>query len=151
MTDGAEIYRANAREVAAKVVDGEAVLINLSNGKYYSMTGSGGAIWELLVVGGTVAGMARQLAQRFDVGPDVALRDVAGLVKVLGKEGLVIAGAGHVGEPAALPAAGAAREAYESPHLHTYTDMGELLALDPPMPGLDDIPWVPPDDPASSR
>jgi hypothetical protein len=33
---------------------------------------------------------------------------------------------------------------YGSPELHIYRDMGDLLALDPPVPGLEPIPW---DDP----
>jgi hypothetical protein len=33
------------------------------------------------------------------------------------------------------------KSAYEPPKLNAYRDMGDLLALDPPMPGLEDIPW----------
>ena len=40
--------RPNGEEVAAKVMDGEAILINLSNGMYYSMDKVGGFIWELI-------------------------------------------------------------------------------------------------------
>ena len=35
----------NVAEVAAKVMDGEAILINLANGMYYSMDGAGGFLW----------------------------------------------------------------------------------------------------------
>ena len=35
--------------------------------------------------------------------------------------------------------------AYTPPVLEVYTDMSDLLALDPPMPGLADIPWRGPD------
>ena len=34
---------------------------------------------------------------------------------------------------------------YTTPELVIYRDMGDLLALDPPLPGLDEIPWK--DDP----
>jgi len=33
---------------------------------------------------------------------------------------------------------------YESPMLTTYRDMADLLALDPPMPRLEDIVWEEP-------
>jgi len=33
------------------------------------------------------------------------------------------------------------RLAYESPQLNIYRDMGDLLALDPPMPELAASPW----------
>ena len=32
------------------------------------------------------------------------------------------------------------KEPYESPQLNIYRDMGNLLALDPPMPGLAETP-----------
>ena len=35
-------------EVAAKVIDGEAILINLSTGLYYSMGKVGGRVWSLI-------------------------------------------------------------------------------------------------------
>ena len=37
--------RPNEEEVAAKVMDGEAILINLSSGIYYSMDKVGGVLW----------------------------------------------------------------------------------------------------------
>jgi hypothetical protein len=35
---------------------------------------------------------------------------------------------------------------YEAPVLNIYRDMGDLLALDPPTPGLYDIAWKAPED-----
>jgi hypothetical protein len=40
--------RPHTEEVAAKGIDGEAILINLSNGIYYSLDNVGGLIWELI-------------------------------------------------------------------------------------------------------
>jgi len=46
------------------------------------------------------------------------------------------------------PPAPAGKLPYEPPRLSVYRDMGDLLALDPPAPGLTDIPWkAPPGDP----
>jgi hypothetical protein len=38
------------------------------------------------------------------------------------------------------------RAPYVPPALHIYRDMGQLLALDPPTPGLMDIDWKDPGD-----
>jgi hypothetical protein len=35
---------------------------------------------------------------------------------------------------------------YELPKLNIYRDMGDLLALDPPVPGLGDTPWKEPEE-----
>ena len=40
-------------------------------------------------------------------------------------------------------------QAYESPKLNIYRDMGDLLALDPPTPGLEATPWKNPDEESS--
>jgi hypothetical protein len=40
----AQHVRPNSEEVAAKVMDGEAILINLSNGIYYRMVKWGGGL-----------------------------------------------------------------------------------------------------------
>ena len=37
---------------------------------------------------------------------------------------------------------------YDAPMLTTYRDMADLLALDPPMPRLEDIVW---DDPGGTK
>ena len=38
---------ANEQQVAAKVMDGEAIIINLGTGIYYSLGTTGGFIWSL--------------------------------------------------------------------------------------------------------
>lgn len=136
--------RPNSGEVAANVIDGEAVLINLSNGNYYSMTGIGGAVWELIAAGGNTEEIIAEVHRRYAVSLEQARRDVGGLVDLLVKERLVLTseGADSPTPSAERPAAPATRMPYEAPHLERYTDMGDLLALDPPMPGLDDIPWA---------
>lgn len=49
--------------------------------------------------------------------------------------------------PAAIATNGAgAKEPYEAPVLNIYRDMGDLLALDPPTPGLDTFNWKDPRD-----
>ena len=56
---------------------------------------------------------------------------------------LVAGGTGNVGGAVvrARASAGADKLPYKSPQLHIYTDMEDLLALDPPTPGFADIPW----------
>ena len=38
----------NKKEVAVKIMDGEAIFINLSSGVYYSMDSIGAIIWEMI-------------------------------------------------------------------------------------------------------
>lgn len=142
-------FRPNTEEVAAKVMDGEAILINLSNGVYYSMDQVGGVIWELVEGQHSVEEMVATLSARYEVSVEQAQADVERLVKELVEENLVLetdAVAPNAEHPLAAPDQ---RAPYETPELNTYRDMGDLLALDPPMPGLADTPWKEPEDDSS--
>jgi hypothetical protein len=130
----------NEAEVAAKVIDGEAILINLSNGTYYSMDGVGSFVWSLIADHHNLSEVAAMVGRHYDVSEAQARADVKRLAAELLEEKLVIIVEGA--EPVAVSmSAPAEKMAYDAPRLHTYRDMGDLLALDPPMPGLTDIPW----------
>ena len=131
----------NALEVAAKVMDGEAILINLSNGMYYSMDGVGGLVWSLVEQGRSIGEIAAAVAEHYEVGEGEVRKDVARLAEELLVERLVLLDANAAASTQPVAAAGGQRMAYTPPVLNAYRDMGDLLALDPPMPGLEDIPW----------
>src|SRR5712671_4152802 len=117
-------------EVAAKVIDGEAIIMNLANGTYYSMDGAGAVLWEWIVGGHTIQELVDGLTAGYTVSPSDALADVHRLADKLVQDGLLrVSDAG--GEPRGVPAAPApTRLPYRSPDLVRYEDMAELLALD---------------------
>jgi Coenzyme PQQ synthesis protein D (PqqD) len=139
-----ERYHVNSEEVTSKIVDGEAIIINLSNGAYYSLAGSGALAWALLQRGSSAEEIAADLAARYDADSADVDTDVRRLLETLAEERLVVAGE-PAGTPPALEADVAAGGTYEAPQLEKYSDMSDLLALDPPMPGIRDIPWQAPD------
>ena len=131
----------NTSEVAGEVIEGEAIIIDLASGVYYSMTGAGGLLWALLEEGRSLGDAAAAIAARYDVPVGQARADVERVAAELLQHGLVVRGGA---EPPARPAAPSGPEsglAYEAPRLHVYRDLSALLALDPPAPGLRDIPW----------
>jgi hypothetical protein len=127
----------NRTDVAAKVIEGEAILINLTTGMYYSSDGAGGMIWQLIETSRTIEEIADAVSAHYAVEPDRALADIQALAADLVAAGLV-----HVGDDAApaeerpvapLPDQ---RGPYQQPRLVGYDDMAQLLALDPPHPAL---------------
>jgi hypothetical protein len=133
----------NVKELAAKVMDGEAIIINLANGIYYSMDQVGGLIWGLISAGRSLEEISSQICRTYDVGADRALADLEQVAKELLQENLVVIADATETAP---PDAGAERPVklpYEPPALNKYRDMADLLALDPPMPSQEDIPWDP--------
>ena len=128
-------------QVAAKVVDGEAVIINLANGVYYSMDKAGGLIWSMIEQARSLDAIADAVAAVYNVPPGQAREDVGQLAAQLVAEDLVAAAGDEVPADGADPAPPTQKLPYETPTLNVYRDMEELLALDPPMPGLRETPW----------
>jgi hypothetical protein len=122
--------------VAARVLDGEAIMIHLESGRYYSAEGVAATLWSLLDGGSRVGSIVAAVAGRFDVPPDRAREDVERFVAELLREELLVVGqAADVTGPADV-VADFGDAPYSAPTLHAYRDMADLLALDPPMPSL---------------
>jgi len=129
-----------ASGVVAEVIDGEAVIINLSTGVYYSMDRTGALVWEALAAGRSAEEIAAALSASGGVPADVVESDMDRVLTLLVGEGLVASSADATTSTTllAFPAG-----AYSAPTLTSYRDMRDLLALDPPAPGLDNIAWNP--------
>src|SRR3970040_1383693 len=67
MVRGSDRYRVHDEEVAAKVIDGEAIIINLTTGVYYSLDPTGSEVWSLLEAGHDLDAIAGHLGGRYDV------------------------------------------------------------------------------------
>ena len=132
--------RPNDQDAAAKVLEGEAIIINLSNGIYYSMDNVGAFIWEQITGGLSLGEIVATVTAKYEVSAPQAQADVERLAGELVEEGIVrprrrrlISRWSRRSRRYGLP--------YDPPRLEIYRDIGHLLALDPPMPGLGDVPW----------
>jgi hypothetical protein len=130
--------------VSAQILEGEAIIINLNDGAYYSLDGPGAVVWAMAIAGSSAAEIAAELGARYGVAPEGARADVERVLEQLLAERLLVPGtedgaAGRV--PDDLPSGGE----YVPPRLEKYTDMSEMLALDPPLPGIRDVPWQAPE------
>jgi hypothetical protein len=52
--------------VAAKVIDGEAVILDVTRGTYYSMDGAGAVVWAAIEQGHSLGTIVRILGERYD-------------------------------------------------------------------------------------
>ena len=132
--------RLNTAEVAAKMIDGEVIIMNLANGMYYSLDGVAGLLWSSFQDGYTVGDAARRIVQAYDISAAVAERDALALAGELVAENILSV---HQDDgPHWHPNGSAVSESvYEPPALNRYGDMADLLALDPPLPGVVETPW----------
>ena len=130
----------NLERAAGDVIDGEAIIINLATGVYYSMQGIGGEIWSMIDGQRSADAMVQAIVAAYDVDADQARDDLHAVLRDLFSEGLIqIAANGSA--PTSPAAAAATKKPYRRPQLQAFRDMQELLALDPPAPGMNQIAW----------
>jgi coenzyme PQQ synthesis protein D (PqqD) len=131
----------NADEVAGEVIDGEAIIINLATGVYYSMDRVGGLIWGLIEARHSLLDIVTTIVARYDVSRERAEADVQRVASELLEQKLVVVSDAEPSPRRDQEAGALPNLSYATPGLTTYRDMGDLLALDPPAPGLRNIPW----------
>lgn len=120
--------RIDTENVVHETVDGELIAIDLSGGSYYSLSGSGPAIWALLLGGATQTEICAALAVTHDGDPETIRSAVADLLEKLVESELAVPGDGAGGP---VPDPPAEKAAFESPALERYTDMKDYFLLDP--------------------
>jgi hypothetical protein len=135
--DGA--FTPNREDVAAKVIDGELIIIRLSDGTYYSMDNVGTRVWELIESGHRVPAVVQTIAAWYATPVERVKDDVSTLVQELLAERLIVGAPAGEPAPSGVAAPSAGSLVYEAPRVNVYRDMGNLLALDPPTPGIDDL------------
>ena len=139
--DATSRYESNSAEVASSVLDDELVLINLSTGVYYSATNSGSLIWQLTDLGFSPAETVATVAARYGVPENQVEPDVHALLEQLLAERIIVPATQPRARGELTAAEAGALVPYDRPVLHVYRDMGDLLALDAPMPDMRDVPW----------
>jgi hypothetical protein len=140
-------YRINSPKVMNEIIDGEAVLVNLDTGAYYSIDKVGSFAWSSLSQGLSIGQTVDAISGRYQVDPKVIETDIFDFVRQLEEEDLIVpekesrSATPSVGsvDPASEGSSGSELK-YEKPVLHKYTDMEDLLLLDP-IHDVDDMGW----------
>jgi hypothetical protein len=124
-------FRLAAPGVVADIIDGEAIIMNLNLGAYYSLGGTGAGAWQLLAGGATCTEAAEAISGPAAAEADAVAADLERLLERLLEEGLLV-------EDPARVVSGVVdlvvSPEYSAPTLTKYGDMQEMLALDPPIP-----------------
>jgi Coenzyme PQQ synthesis protein D (PqqD) len=128
-------FRPNSPPIIQETIDQETIMVNLESGCYYSLNPVGTHVWLAIERGTDVGDIAGEVAQRFDAEAAAVEPKVRAFVDRLLGEELIVALEDDA-PPAEEPSANGSGErtagiAYEDPVLNRYTDMQELLLLDP--------------------
>jgi hypothetical protein len=136
-------YQVNQSKVIFEAFENEMVLINLDSGNYYSFSGSGAFIWDLLAAGSCVTEVVQRLREHFSSDGAEIESSVTAFVQNVVSEGLVLPRNGESAgnEGAKTEAASALKgDRFEPPQLQKFSDMQELLLLDP-IHEVDEMGW----------
>lgn len=130
---GMDTYRVNEAAIVAELFDNEAIIMDLSDGLYYTLSGTAAEIWSLIEAGFSTVAMATHLSARHNVDLKTCEADVKALISELLEKSIIL-------EATDAPAAGTVEEGdygpYGAPKVICHTDMAEVMAMDPPLPEL---------------
>lgn len=132
-------YRVNSPAVIHQTFESEVVIVNLEVGDYFSLRGSGVEIWLGILRHRSEAEIIDDLAERAGRAADEIRDDVLNLLGDLIREALIVPlGAENLAD--ARDEVGSRDRPYARPALEKFTDMRELLLLDP-IHELDEMGW----------
>lgn len=123
-------FELNSPHIVQELFDDEAVIIDLESGHYYSLEQSGVVVWKLLLHGLGVDVVVGQLAALY-ARPESELQPIIEqFVGQLEQEKLIVATTRPEtpSEPVTIPKI---THPFTPPILNKYSDMQDLLALDP--------------------
>ena len=116
--------------VASEIIEGEAVIMDLRSGHYFSARDTGALIWDWLDTGHSDRQVAQRLAALCQIEEIEAKAAVVTFISVLLAKNLVSHSAAREGVAAPEPESNTPM-AFISPAIEEFTDMSNLLRLDP--------------------
>lgn len=142
----AEKFLINSPKVVHEIIDGEVVIVNLDRGDYYSLVKAGADIWEELTKGVARVDILENMVDRYDTSREDMESAINELIEKLQLEELIV-----IEQTDDLPTTDTTNKqienngnqeklSFEKPTLQKYTDMEELLALDP-IHEVDEMGW----------
>lgn len=127
--------------VVSELIDDEAVIMNLKSGNYYSTRHTGALVWAWLELGLALTEMASNLAGIYGGKDSNYAADLSSFIDDLRNQELIVpANSGSVTDPVHADRPTNHPTAYTPPMLEIYSDMQDLLLLDP-IHDIDEVGW----------
>ena len=126
-------YRANTPRFVDETIEGEALVMDMVKGSYYSCVGSSAYAWNALATGVSPDDVAALLAARYGLAPADAQRDVDRFLAALLAEEMIV----ETTESPPAPSSPEALDAmvpqleYAALTLERFNDLADLILLDP--------------------
>jgi hypothetical protein len=125
------LYAIATLNVVSEVFDQEVVVINLTSGVYYNLSGSAPAFWAALQQPVSSSDLDRVVADRFDADRETVRSAGMALLDELRAEGLVVELPPGTPVPQREPPVEQASGVFVEPVIERFDDLQELIKLDP--------------------
>ncbi|MEM1167875.1 MAG: PqqD family protein [Cyanobacteria bacterium P01_H01_bin.35] len=141
-----ERFQINSPKVVQETIEGEVVIVNLDKGDYYSLLNTGADIWSAIEKGHSTTEIIAEMTERYEGDRETIETAVNSLITQLREEEIIIVAPINEGENQNREEVKATTDnnqqklPFEPPILSKYTDMEELLALDP-IHEVDEMGW----------
>ena len=144
--ENSERFQINSPKVVQETIEGEVVIVNLEKGDYYSLLKTGADIWSAIEQGNSTIEIIAEMTERYEGDRETIETAVNSLIAQLKEEEIIISASKNESENPNPPEVKTATKnnlkklPFEDPILSKYTDMEELLALDP-IHEVDEMGW----------
>jgi hypothetical protein len=140
------VFQINTPAVVSEIIDGEAVIMDLKSGNYYSTEGVGTVLWHGIELGKTYPQLLDLVKAAFPTVTEDLAAAIDPFIDELITHELVrqmpAESAGALSDPVDLLQVNGTRE-FRAPILNVYPDMKDLLLLDP-IHDVDEVGWPTP-------
>jgi hypothetical protein len=138
--------RVNSPKVIHEIIDGEAVIVNLDSGNYYSLDRVGAEVWAHIEKGAPLHEIIEDISHRYEGEQKEIEKAIYHLVNEMQQENLIIMDESEKSESETefgtqdKTEPRKERQSFEAPVLYKYNDMQDLLLLDP-IHEVDETGW----------
>lgn len=121
-------------------IEGEVVILNLDNGSYYGLAGCANEIWQLVNSDLTLADIIAQISKRYAGNTEEINSSITSFINQLVEEDLLVILETPINNQSEEITSTAPQSPFVAPTLNKFTDMQELLMLDP-IHEIDETGW----------
>lgn len=116
--------------VGADAADAEAIVVNLNTGTYFSVRGDAILLWNAIIAGAAAEEIVEAVVEMTGEAGETIAAVIADFCASLAEHGLIVERDGYTETPPAFDLSAGGAGLLE-PSLAIYTDMQDLILLDP--------------------
>ncbi len=124
-------FQLQSSAIVSEIIDGEAIILDLRSGVYFSAQDAAAVIWDGLIAGFSTTEIEAHLCEYFIAEPAQLQAGITALVAELIANGLIETATDHPAAPQWSMLPPASKLPFAPPVLNRYGDLQDLAKLDP--------------------